>query len=240
MNKQTKVVLLNGGSPQLILKVASTLLARGAIVALYQPDIPEAGPSIVAELANDAVFDVGALPEVTEKSSTPAQIVLDRCGRLDGVANLYVPTANITTDSIEAYVKALKEDIFTTGALMAKSGSEGMIVNQFLLPTLFADSPLGVDIAAARGAVSAYTRSACVRFGKSGVRVAGLFVGLLDLPETRALASERVNAATTPLGRWIETVDVAEAVAFLTLESGYMSGQGLVLDGGMTSGVTGT
>ena len=83
------------------------------------------------------------------------------------------------------------------------------------------------------------TRSACVRSGKAGVRITGLIVGLLDLPELKNMASSQALAATTPLGRWISATDVAESINFLALESGYITGQMLVLDGGMTSGING-
>jgi len=48
-----------------------------------------------------------------------------------------------------------------------------------------------------------------------------------------------VLAATTPLGRWINAVDVAETINFMALDSGYITGQMLILDGGMTSGING-
>jgi NAD(P)-dependent dehydrogenase (short-subunit alcohol dehydrogenase family) len=114
---------------------------------------------------------------------------------------------------------------------MAESHCEGIIINQFLMPMLFADHPLAAALAAARGANSSLTRVTCGRFGRAGVRVVGLAVGLLNLLEVRSLASKRVYAATTPLGRWIEPEDVAETVAFRALESGYIAGQMLVLDG---------
>ena len=69
---------------------------------------------------------------------------------------------------------------------------------------------------------------------------ANLMVGLLDAPEIRALASERVLASTTPLQRWAEPVDVAKSIAFLVLDSGYLTGQMLIMDGGLTAGINGS
>jgi pteridine reductase len=115
-----------------------------------------------------------------------------------------------------------------------------MIVNQFYLASSFADTELGDHVAAARGAITSMTRTLCIRHGRLGVRVGGLLVGLLDAPEIKVLASERVLAATTPLQRWAEPVDVAKSIAFLVLDSGYISGQMLIMDGGLTAGINGS
>jgi NAD(P)-dependent dehydrogenase (short-subunit alcohol dehydrogenase family) len=116
-------------------------------------------------------------------------------------------------------------------------GSPGIVINQFLMPTLLADSHLAPAMVEARDSLTVLTRTACVRFGHAGIRTTSLLVGLLDLPSLHRLASERVNAANTPLGRWITPSEVARTIAFLSLDSGYMSGQMMVLDGGMTGGV---
>ncbi len=84
------------------------------------------------------------------------------------------------------------------------------------------------------------TRTLCIRHGRLGVRVSGLLVGLLDVPEIKSLASERILSATTPLQRWVEPVDVAKSIAFLVLDSGYISGQMLIMDGGLTAGINGS
>jgi NAD(P)-dependent dehydrogenase (short-subunit alcohol dehydrogenase family) len=61
----------------------------------------------------------------------------------------------------------------------------------------------------------------------------------LELPSLRALATDRVKAAKTPLGRWLSVDEVAGTLVFLCLDSGYITGQSLVLDGGMTGGING-
>lgn len=242
MNKQKKVVLLHGGSVELVQSVARMLFERDTAVALCHPQKPERSVAMATQLAEESggeIIDVGPLPPGTADSSLPAQIVAERWGQLDGVANLYVPDPECSADDIAAFIKSLETRMFSTAEFMVQIGSQGIIVNQFLLATLFADSPLAAAAASARGALTGLTRAACVRFGAAGVRIVGLLAGLLDLPETRALASDRVKETTTPLGRWVEADDIAATVAFLTLSSGYISGQMLVLDGGMTSGVNG-
>jgi NAD(P)-dependent dehydrogenase (short-subunit alcohol dehydrogenase family) len=122
---------------------------------------------------------------------------------------------------------------------MEKTGRQGVVINQFLMPTLLTDHPLASAMVEARNGITAITRFTCVRYGKLGIRCLGLMVGLLDLPSLRALASDHVNAAKTPLGRWITAEEVAGTLAFLSLDSGYITGQMLVLDGGMTGGING-
>jgi NAD(P)-dependent dehydrogenase (short-subunit alcohol dehydrogenase family) len=122
---------------------------------------------------------------------------------------------------------------------MKKTNSPGIVVNQFLMPTLFVDHPLAAPMVEARNALTGLTRHACVKYGPAGIRITGLMVGLLELASLRALATERVRGAKTPLGRWLSIDEVSGTLNFLCLDSGYMTGQMLVLDGGMTGGLNG-
>jgi NAD(P)-dependent dehydrogenase (short-subunit alcohol dehydrogenase family) len=42
------------------------------------------------------------------------------------------------------------------------------------------------------------------------------------------------------VGRWGTPEEVAKFVAFLVVRNGYMTGQAVIMDGGMTAGITGT
>jgi 3-oxoacyl-[acyl-carrier protein] reductase len=235
-----KVVLIQGGSPGLAGMVATKLLERGTTVALYGIDDGTMDPELAATLrAHGEAVIVVSDPAQDGHFLSTLTMLHERFGDLSAVVNLHVPTAAETEDTLRAYPTRLQERVVQAAGFMAEKGIEGVVINQFSLATIFVEHPLAYAAAAARGAVTGVTRTACVRFGKAGVRVVGLLVGLLDLPEIRKFVSERVAAATTPLGRWMTSSDVAETVSFLALDSGYLTGQMLVLDGGMTSGING-
>jgi len=242
VNEESKIVLIHGGTASLVRPVATALLSRGATVALFDPEWSGRSAALADELkpaSGERLLDLTPLVAANDDHHLPLRVLAERCGPADAVVQLYAPTGDANEATLIDHTRRVDARITAAAAHMAQSGSHGIIINQFLLATLFVDHPAMSTFCLARGAIASLTRAACVRYGKAGVRVVGLFVGLLNLPEARALASERVNAATTPLGRWIEPEEVAEAIAFLALESGYISGQMLILDGGMTAGVNG-
>ena len=240
MNDRKKIVLIQGCGHELTSAVASALLRAGAVVALDEPGNPAQCAALAVELADRGeVLDLTALLPTRDDALAPLKLLHERFGSVDAVIGLYMPDASSTGAAFNNYARELETSLFAIGEFMARIGSKGVILNQFVLSTLFADHALAPSASAARGALAALTRVAAVRFGKAGVRVLGLLVGLLDLPALKAIVSERVRQANTPLGRWISAADVAETIAFFTLESGYVTGQMLVLDGGMTSGVNG-
>ncbi|HRE55916.1 MAG TPA: SDR family oxidoreductase [Candidatus Competibacter sp.] len=234
-----KVVLIHGGGNSIGLAVIEEFLRRGATVALHDAARPETAAAIARDFAGERVLDLSAAPLDEGDIAGNLAAVAARCGRLDALINLYVPGPGTGAAELETYAPALYRRDLAAAEILARPGG-GMIVNQFYLASSFADTDLGDAVAAARGAITGITRTLCIRYGRMGVRVIGLLVGLLDAPEIKALASERVRAATTPLRRWAEPVDIAKSVAFLVLDSGYISGQMLIMDGGLTAGINGT
>jgi NAD(P)-dependent dehydrogenase (short-subunit alcohol dehydrogenase family) len=91
-----------------------------------------------------------------------------------------------------------------------------------------------------KGAVTGVTRLLCRKLGPDSVRVNTIQTGLLDLPETRSAANCEVLKLKPPVGRWGTAQDFAKLVGFLALRNSYMTGQAVILDGGMTAGNTGT
>lgn len=238
MTDRNKTVLVRGGTASLQQAVVTSLRDNGANVALLSSNAQS------REMAGSVFADVSERLLVLDGDQgvgLPTQLahVHAHFGCLDALANLFVPDQGITAEQLMDYPVELAQAVEQTADFMVENQIEGMIINQFLMTTIYAGHPLAAYAAAARGAVTGITRTACVRWGKAGVRVTGLFVGLLDLPELKQLASPQALAATTPLGRWISAPDVAETINFLALESGYITGQMLVLDGGMTSGING-
>lgn len=93
-----------------------------------------------------------------------------------------------------------------------------------------------------KGAVSALARALAVEWGPQGTTVNAVAPGIIRTPLIERYANanpDKVAAgiAHTPLRRLGETDDVADVVVFFASEAArYVTGQTLVVDGGMTMG----
>jgi NAD(P)-dependent dehydrogenase (short-subunit alcohol dehydrogenase family) len=93
---------------------------------------------------------------------------------------------------------------------------------------------------ASKAAVIALTRTAAAEWGRSGIRVNAVAPGWIRTDLNRSIWQDpeaaRERVAGSALGRFGEVTEVAEAVAFLAgSRSSYITGQTLVVDGGLTS-----
>src|SRR5580704_8111752 len=89
-------------------------------------------------------------------------------------------------------------------------------------------------IAASKGAVRIYTKSAAVRYGPLGIRVNSVHPGYMPPMLNATNANERADKiALTPLRRLGEPIEVAYGVLFLASdEASFVTGTELVIDGG--------
>lgn len=229
-----KTVLLRNAGVALTETVAAELMARGARVLLADMT-PDDGQRLVSQLSSRQL--AGQAECMAGNSAAIFAALGER--PLDAVIHLYLPDADTSEADVRQYAARLRTRMAAAQSYMQSLNSPGIVVNQFLMPTLFVDHPLGDAMVLARSELDALCRLACIRYGSAGIRTLGLMIGLLDIASLRALLTPDVQAATTPLGRWITPLEVAKTLTFLCLDSGYMSGQSLVLDGGMTGGCNG-
>jgi NAD(P)-dependent dehydrogenase (short-subunit alcohol dehydrogenase family) len=205
MSGRPKTVFLRGTHTELGEPVAAALLARGATVALYDPQQPARAASLAAALTAQGLpgrtIDLTRLTGGEDGPDVPYAALRSEGLAADAVVHLYLPDASTDEAALRAYPTHLRPMLDAALSHMQQADNQGIVVNQFLMPTLFVDHPLAAAMVEARNGLTGLTRFACVKYGRAGIRTNGLLLGLLELPSLRALATDRVKAAKTPL-RW--------------------------------------
>ncbi len=107
----------------------------------------------------------------------------------------------------------------------------GSIVN-IASTRAFMSEPNTEAYSASKGGIVALTHATAVSLGARGIRVNSVSPGWI---ETRAGAKHsRRDRQQHPAGRVGTPEDVAQACFYIAEQAGFMTGQNLVLDGGMT------
>ncbi len=126
-------------------------------------------------------------------------------------------------------------------AMRAPEGVGGAIVNVASILALVGDGLLAA-YCAAKGGVLGITRATAVRYGADGIRCNAVCPGDIDTPLVAAYFAAADDPAARraevereyPLGRIAQPQEIARAVLFLASDdSSFMSGQPLVVDGGL-------
>lgn len=235
-----KGALVHGGT-SLGRAVALELAKEGVRIALYDPggnsvqardDVRAAGGEAHALNGPGSEGDAAEAALMTEAVAA--------LGRLDVVINVFVPDPDADLNRIAGYSVALMARCLAAAQAMTAAGVQGAIVNHCPLPSMYAGTRLDGFMPIMKGAIMGLTRSLCRTLGSDGIRATCIQSGLIDAPEFRAIASPQVLQVKVPLGRWGRVDDFAKLACFLALKKTYITGQTIILDGGLTAGITGT
>ncbi len=174
-------------------------------------------------------------------------------GRLDVLVNNAAVQINkpIEATDITEWDEVLEINL-RAAFLMAKhslewlSVGQGSIVNVSSVHALATSKHIAA-YAASKGGLVALTRAMAIEFGERGVRVNAVVPGAVDTAMLQA-SSERLEGSSadeqlrglakrTPLGRIGEPHEIAQAILFLAdgARSSFITGQALVVDGGVTA-----
>jgi NAD(P)-dependent dehydrogenase (short-subunit alcohol dehydrogenase family) len=148
---------------------------------------------------------------------------------------------------LEAWEKVLRVNLTGTflcsrevGRRLIERGSGGAILNLASVAGLMGTPPEVMDAAgysASKGAVLALTRDLAVKWARYGIRVNALAPGFFPSDMTRVVL-ERAGPAISravPLGRVGGDDELVGAALFLlSPAAGYVTGQVLAVDGGMS------
>ncbi|MFG3052481.1 SDR family oxidoreductase [Kitasatospora sp. NPDC048239] len=242
-----QVAVVTGSSRGIGLGIARELVARGARVCLTARN-----PEPLAE----AVRDLGG-PEVAlgiaGKADDPAHqeeavaATMAAFGRLDHLVNntginpVYGPV--LTTDEAAAAkilaVNVLAPLAWTRRAHAAWMGEHGgSVVNVASIAGVRASAGIGM-YGVSKAALMRLTMELAADLGGQGIRVNAVAPAVVKTRFAEALYEGREEevAAAYPLGRLGVPQDVAGAVAFLlSSDASWITGQTLVVDGGITLG----
>lgn len=242
-----KVAIVTGGAMGIGRAVAEGLLAEGANVIIAD----RAGAADAARAldnAGESVIGVACDVSSQDDSEAMAEAALEAFGRIDVLVNnagIYssLQLAPFEDLDIEEWRRVL--DVNVIGQAMAtravvpamRRQGGGSIVN-FSSGTPFKGVPFLLHYVASKGAVNAMTKALAKELGGAGIRVNGvapgftLSDGVLANPHQLEKLQE-ISLQARVIQRDQHPEDIVGAVVFFaSQESGFVTGQTLVVDGG--------
>jgi 3-oxoacyl-[acyl-carrier protein] reductase len=243
-----KTALVTGASRGIGRAIAVALAKGGATVFCTSTKEGGCADTLAAAAALGAgagsahalVVDVASAPAVEALAKT----VLERAGKLDFLIN----NAGITRDGLFLRMDAEDFDAVLATNLrgsflvckafaraMAKARG-GRIVNIGSVVGLTGNAGQA-NYAASKAGLIGLSKSLAQELAGRGVTVNTIAPGFIDTDMTAVLTAEVKDAMLKqiPLARFGTPEDIAQAVAFLCSDAGsYITGQTLVVDGGMT------
>ena len=237
-----KIVLITGAARRIGAAIARTLHAAGFDLVLHYRSSEQDMQALHDELEHVRTGSVLALQADLANPETPARLVdsaLRHYGRLDALVNnasafFESSLGSTTLDEWDALfaINARAPFLLCQAAAPALRESRGAIVN---LTDLYAMRPRPdvLAYAATKAALESLTRGMASALGPGGVRVNAVAPGAILWPEEDEEGGERTAMlARTPLGRTGKAGEVAEAVRWLLMDAGFVTGQVLRVDGG--------
>lgn len=245
-----RVVLITGASSGIGQAVAATVASQGADVAVGtfhgDPHPPNATVRAV-EVAGRRSLLVDADVRSSTGMALACERVVERFGRLDAVvANAgWLQRAPLAELSDELWHGILDVDLTgvmrTVRAAVPYLDSDAAVVCVSSISGGVTGSVGHTPYTAAKAGVIGFVRAAALELAPRGVRVNAVLPGVIESPQSldevnSAGAEGLVRAAQRiPLGRVGRPDDVADVIAFLLSgASRYITGQTLVVDGGLT------
>jgi NAD(P)-dependent dehydrogenase (short-subunit alcohol dehydrogenase family) len=223
-----KTALVTGGTSGIGLATAERLRAEGARVIVTGRSPVESPDFVQADAA--ALADLDAL----------AAVVRERFGRLDvvfanaGVAT-FGPFAEVTEAEYDRVMGINVKGVYFTVQKMAPLLAEDAAVVINASWTLHSGLAGGSLYSATKAAVHTLARTLAAELAP--VRVNSVSPGYIETPMFHANVDVDAHAgvlAAIPLTRFGTAEDVAAAVAFLASpEASYITGQDLIIDGGL-------
>lgn len=257
MQLEGRVSVVTGAAGGMGSAIVETLLANGASVVAT-----DLSADRLADLATRLDTDRLRVRagDVSDESDVEAVVALAvaEFGRLDTAVNAAaieferVPLHELPTDDYERMMAVNSRSVFLSmkyelAAMLAspdvpsRQGRRGAIVN-IASTNSFIPQNNQAAYTASKHAVLGLTRSAALDYARRGIRVNAICPGAIDTPmlreamARRGRSPEEVASRLSPLGRFGEPAEIAQAALWLCSDaSSFTTGHALAVDGGMLS-----
>jgi NAD(P)-dependent dehydrogenase (short-subunit alcohol dehydrogenase family) len=243
-----RVGLVFGGSSGIGRASAEALAAKGWRMVIADPD-KGGGETVVARILDAGGTASFSATDITDESDVERAVTstVAEYGRLDTV----VTSAGANAAGEDAWHRAI--DMFLKGPYYAsrhslpeleRSGG-GAIIHIGSIASIRGSLAGHVDktgYPSAKHGLLGLTKTLALAYGAKNIRVNAVCPGYIrtaltrhlhEGPDSEAFVKDKLGV---PLGRWGEPEDIGRVVAFLASDdAAYVSGQAIVVDGGMTA-----
>lgn len=232
---ERKVCIVTAGGSGMGAAIAREMAGRGYRVAILSPS--GRGEALAKELGGIGV--TGSNLVVADLERLVGE-TMAAWGRIDAVANSagHGPRGELLEISDEDWHKGMEVYFMPVvrvarlvTPVMEKAGG-GAIVNISTYATFEPDAAFPTS-GAFRSSLAAFTKLYADRYAAQNIRMNNILPGFIDsFPETDQIR------ARIPMGRYGRVKEIAETAAFLLSEgAGYITGQNIRVDGGITRSV---
>jgi NAD(P)-dependent dehydrogenase (short-subunit alcohol dehydrogenase family) len=242
-----KVAIITGASRGIGEAIARTFAAHGAQVVLAARKLESV--KVVADSIGANAHAVAAHAGQEAQCDALVREAIERFGKVDVLVNNAATNPYfgpmIDTDN-GAWMKTFEVNLqgyFWLARNVARHlrerGAGGSIVNVASVAGLEA-APLQGVYGATKAAVISMTKTLAYELGASNIRVNAIAPGLIETRLSAAIVQNESIVAEvvkkTPLGRYGQPDEIAGGALFLASDAAsFMTGQVMVIDGGMTS-----
>jgi 3-oxoacyl-[acyl-carrier protein] reductase len=234
-----RVALVTGGSRGIGAAIALALAEAGCAVAVNYRERAEDAEAVVAKIETMGGRAIAVAADVSQSAAVTAMV--ERAANALGPIDILVNNAGMAiVRGIDELTEAefdltiavnLKSAFLCTQAVLPamRARKWGRIVN-ITSGAARGAGAIGVHYNASKAGMEGLTRGYAARLVKEGITVNSVAPSLI---ETDMMRGRTDLARNIPLGRMGQPAEVAHAVV-MVLGNDYMTGQTIVLNGGMT------
>ena len=243
---ENKIALVTGGSRGIGKEIALSLAKEGAVVIVNYNGSKESAEAVVEEIIAAGGKAESYQCNVADGATCEAMVkdLIEKHGRVDILVN----NAGITRDNL--LMKMSEEDFdsvidtnlkgtFHTIRYLSRyflKQRSGKIINISSVVGIGGNAGQA-NYSASKAGIIGLTKSVAREFASRGINVNAVAPGMVDTEMTQVLSDsvKEEMMKQIPLRKMGNTKNIADAVVFLASDkSDYITGQVLVVDGGMT------